>query len=82
VTFCFTMDLVAWYHLHAMENSSFAPWAREMTSMVNEEKFHASFGARRVRDLVSDTRISARADPSARLVVPPANAAARSSSPC
>jgi 1,2-phenylacetyl-CoA epoxidase catalytic subunit len=54
VTFCFTMDLVAWYHLHAMENSSFAPWAREMTSMVHEEKFHASFGARRVRDLVSD----------------------------
>jgi 1,2-phenylacetyl-CoA epoxidase catalytic subunit len=54
VTFCFTMDLVAWYHLHAMENSSFAPWAREMTSMVQEEKFHASFGARRVRDLMSD----------------------------
>ena len=54
VTFCFTMDLVAWYHLHAMENSSYAPWAREMTSMVHEEKFHASFGARRVRDLVSD----------------------------
>jgi 1,2-phenylacetyl-CoA epoxidase catalytic subunit len=54
VTFCFTMDLVAWYHLHAMENSSFAPWAREMTSMVQEEKFHASFGARRVKDLVSD----------------------------
>jgi len=54
VTFCFTMDLVAWYHLHAMENSSFAPWAREMTSMVHEEKFHASFGARRVRDLVHD----------------------------
>ena len=54
VTFCFTMDLVAWYHLHAMENSSYAPWAREMTSMVHEEKFHASFGARRVRDLVND----------------------------
>jgi 1,2-phenylacetyl-CoA epoxidase catalytic subunit len=54
VTFCFVMDLVAWYHLHAMENSSYAPWAREMTSMVHEEKFHASFGARRVRDLVSD----------------------------
>jgi len=52
--FCFVMDLVAWYHLHAMENSSFAPWAREMTSMVHEEKFHASFGARRVRDLVTD----------------------------
>ena len=54
VTFCFTMDLVAWYHLRAMENSSFAPWAREMTSMVHEEKFHASFGARRVKDLVTD----------------------------
>ena len=54
VTFCFTMDLVAWYHLHAMENSSYAPWARERTSMVHEEKFHASFGARRVRDLVND----------------------------
>lgn len=54
VTFCFTMDLVAWYHLHAMENCSFAPLAREMTSMVHEEKFHASFGARRVSDLVKD----------------------------
>ncbi|MBI1736919.1 MAG: phenylacetate-CoA oxygenase subunit PaaI [Candidatus Rokubacteria bacterium] len=54
VAFCFTMDLVAWHHLRAMENSSFAPWAREMTSMVHEEKFHASFGARRVKDLVSD----------------------------
>jgi 1,2-phenylacetyl-CoA epoxidase catalytic subunit len=54
VTFCFTMDLVAWYHLRAMENSSFAPWAREMTSMVQEEKFHAAFGARRVRDLLTD----------------------------
>jgi 1,2-phenylacetyl-CoA epoxidase catalytic subunit len=54
VTFCFVMDLVAWYHLHAMENSSYAPWAREMTTMVHEEKFHASFGARRVRDLVKD----------------------------
>src|SRR3990172_8077573 len=54
VTFCFTMDLVAWYHLRAMENSSFAPWAREMTSMVYEEKFHASFGARRVADVVRD----------------------------
>ncbi len=52
VTFCFTMDLVAWYHLHAMENSSFAPLAREMTSMVHEEKFHAAFGARRVSDLL------------------------------
>jgi len=54
VTFCFVMDLVAWYHLRAMENSSFAPWAREMTTMVHEEKFHASFGARRVHDLVTD----------------------------
>ena len=35
-----------------MENSSFAPWAREMTSMVNEEKFHAAFGARRIADAV------------------------------
>jgi 1,2-phenylacetyl-CoA epoxidase catalytic subunit len=52
ITFCFTMDLVAWYHLRAMENSSFAPWAREMTTMVHEEKFHASFGARRVADVV------------------------------
>lgn len=52
VTFCFTMDLVAWYHLRAMENSSFAPLAREMTSMVHEEKFHAAFGARRVSDLL------------------------------
>jgi ring-1,2-phenylacetyl-CoA epoxidase subunit PaaA len=52
LAFCFTMDLVAWYHLRAMENSSFAPWAREMTSMVHEEKFHASFGARRVADVV------------------------------
>ena len=54
IAFCFTMDLVAWYHLRAMENSSFAPWAREMTSMVHEEKFHASFGARRVADVVRD----------------------------
>ena len=53
VTFCFVMDLVAWYHLHAMENCSFAPLAREMTSMVQEERFHASFGARRASDLVS-----------------------------
>ncbi len=37
-----------------MENSSYAPWAREMTSMVHEEKFHASFGARRARDLVTE----------------------------
>jgi len=54
ITFCFTMDLVAWYHLRAMENSSFAPWAREMTTMVHEEKFHASFGARRVADVVKN----------------------------
>ena len=54
VTFCFTMDLVAWYHLHGMENCSYAPLAREMTSMVHEEKFHASFGARRVADVVKD----------------------------
>jgi len=53
-TFCFAMDLVAWYHLRAMENCSFAPLAREMTSMVHEERFHASFGARRVRDIVKD----------------------------
>ncbi len=53
LTFCFVMDLVAWYHLHAMENCSFAPLAREMTSMVQEERFHASFGARRARDLVA-----------------------------
>jgi 1,2-phenylacetyl-CoA epoxidase catalytic subunit len=52
ITFCFTMDLVAWYHLRSMENSSFAPWAREMTTMVHEEKFHGSFGARRVADVV------------------------------
>jgi len=54
ITFCFTMDLVAWYHLRSMENSSFAPWAREMTTMVHEEKFHASFGARRVADVVKN----------------------------
>jgi 1,2-phenylacetyl-CoA epoxidase catalytic subunit len=53
VTFCFTMDLVAWYHLRAMENGSYAPLAREMTSMVGEERFHASFGARRVHDLLA-----------------------------
>ena len=51
VGFCFCMDLVAWYHLHAMLKCSYAPLAREMTSMVHEEKFHASFGARRARDL-------------------------------
>jgi 1,2-phenylacetyl-CoA epoxidase catalytic subunit len=54
VTFCFVMDLVAWYHLHAMENCSYAPLAREMTSMVHEERFHASFGARRARDVAQD----------------------------
>jgi ring-1,2-phenylacetyl-CoA epoxidase subunit PaaA len=27
-----------------------------MTTMVNEERFHASFGARRVRDLVENPR--------------------------
>ncbi len=54
VGFCFIMDLVAWYHLHAMENCSYAPLAREMTSMVHEEKFHASFGERRIRDLVKN----------------------------
>jgi ring-1,2-phenylacetyl-CoA epoxidase subunit PaaA len=56
VGFCFCMDLVAWYHLHAMEDCSYAPLAREMTTMVGEEKFHASFGARRIRDLVNDAR--------------------------
>jgi len=50
--FCFHLDLVAWYHLRAFENCSYAPLAREMTTMVHEEKFHASFGARRIRDLV------------------------------
>ena len=59
VTFCFTMDLVAWYHLHAMENCSYAPLAREMTSMVHEERFHASFGHRRVRDLANDADYAA-----------------------
>lgn len=54
--FCFLMDHVAWYHLRAFEDSSFAPFAREMTTMVHEERFHASFGARRIRDLVSDAR--------------------------
>lgn len=54
--FCFLMDHVAWYHLRAFEDSSFAPFAREMTTMVNEERFHASFGARRIRDLVQNAR--------------------------
>jgi ring-1,2-phenylacetyl-CoA epoxidase subunit PaaA len=48
------MDLVAWYHLKAFENSSLAPFARAMCSMVPEERFHASFGANRVRRLVDD----------------------------
>jgi ring-1,2-phenylacetyl-CoA epoxidase subunit PaaA len=56
VGFCFCMDLVAWYHLRAMEDCSYAPLAREMTTMVGEEKFHASFGARRIKDLVRDAR--------------------------
>jgi len=54
IAFCFVMDLVAWYHLRAMENGSFAPLAREMTSMVHEERFHASFGARRITDVLRD----------------------------
>lgn len=54
IGFCFTMDLVAWYHLRGMENCSYAPLAREMTSMVGEEKFHASFGARRVADVLQN----------------------------
>ena len=56
VGFCFCMDLVAWYHLRAMEDCSYAPLAREMTTMVGEERFHASFGARRIKDLVRDPR--------------------------
>ena len=52
--FCCTMDLVAWYHLKALENSSFAPFARSMTCMVPEERFHASFGANRVRTILTD----------------------------
>jgi 1,2-phenylacetyl-CoA epoxidase catalytic subunit len=59
--FCFLMDHVAWYHLRAFEDSSFAPFAREMTTMVHEERFHASFGARRIRDLVQDARYQALA---------------------
>ena len=54
VGFCFVMDLVAWHHLHAMEDCSYAPLAREMTTMVHEERFHASFGARRARDIALD----------------------------
>lgn len=52
--FCCTMDLVAWYHLRGFENSSFGPWARAMTSMVHEERFHASFGQNRVKTLMTD----------------------------
>jgi 1,2-phenylacetyl-CoA epoxidase catalytic subunit len=52
--FCCTMDLVAWHHLRAFENSSFAPFARAMTSMVHEERFHASFGQNRVKTLMVD----------------------------
>lgn len=52
--FCCTMDLVAWHHLKAFENSSFAPFARAMTSMVHEERFHASFGQNRIRTLMTD----------------------------
>lgn len=52
--FCCTMDLVAWYHLKAFENSSFAPFARSMTSMVHEERFHASFGQNRIKTLLTD----------------------------
>jgi ring-1,2-phenylacetyl-CoA epoxidase subunit PaaA len=54
--FCFLLDHVAWYHLRAFEDSSFAPFAREMTTMVHEERFHASFGARRIKDLVQNKR--------------------------
>jgi 1,2-phenylacetyl-CoA epoxidase catalytic subunit len=57
--FCCTMDLVAWYHLKALENSSFAPLARSMTGMVPEERFHASFGANRVRRLIEDEEYAA-----------------------
>ena len=56
VGFCFCMDLVAWHHLHAMQDCSYAPLAREMTTMVGEEKFHASFGARRIKDLARNAR--------------------------
>jgi 1,2-phenylacetyl-CoA epoxidase catalytic subunit len=57
--FCCTMDLVAWYHLKAFENSSLAPFARSMTSMVPEERFHASFGANRVRRILEDPEYAA-----------------------
>jgi 1,2-phenylacetyl-CoA epoxidase catalytic subunit len=52
--FCCTMDLVAWHHLRAFENSSFAPFARSMTSMVHEERFHASFGQNRVKAMMTN----------------------------
>ncbi len=57
--FCFLLDHVAWYHLRALEDSSFAPLAREMTTMVHEERFHASFGARRIKDIATDARYQA-----------------------
>jgi len=59
--FCFLMDHVAWHHLRAFEDCSFAPLAREMTTMVHEERFHASFGARRIRDLAQNARYQALA---------------------
>ncbi len=52
--FCCTMDLVAWYHLKAFENSSYGPFARSMTSMVHEERFHASFGQNRIKAMMTD----------------------------
>ena len=57
--FCFLLDHVAWYHLRALEGCSFAPLAREMTSMVHEERFHASFGARRIKDVVQNPHYAA-----------------------
>jgi 1,2-phenylacetyl-CoA epoxidase catalytic subunit len=59
--FCCTMDLVAWYHLKALENSSFAPFARSMTCMIPEERFHASFGANRIRTILTDPEYAERA---------------------
>jgi len=59
--FCCTMDLVAWYHLKAFENSSYAPFARSMTSMVHEERFHASFGQNRIKALMTDPNYLASA---------------------
>ena len=52
--FCCTMDLVAWYHLKALENGSFAPFARSMTSMIPEERFHAAFGYNRIRTIMTN----------------------------